>query len=272
MKRIADWSAPPVVTSTAGLTLVPLVVVLAMDLRGSAVWAIVLVVVMAVLPFAVPQLLARGALWAGLLALSAASWTGLGHEDCGCDSDVSLSLWVLWGAFAVALLGLGRPRNPWAANSTPSAFQATLTGGLILGGADVAWLGVASMFSLQPSEWTHHVPWAGLRLVAMMALILVSLWGTVRLKTWGVLLGVCCNVLLLLGMADALPTALVGDRLLLMALMAGPAAHLLLQLPLLWSMTTGHVPGWARRDFRHAGRAVVLLLCAATGLHAWLWR
>jgi hypothetical protein len=271
MKQIADWSAPPILTSTAGLTLAPLVVVLAMDLRGGVVWAMALVVVMAALPFALPQLLARGALWAGLLTVSSASWTGLGHEDCGCEGSMSLSLWVLWGAFAVALLGLGRPRNPWSNSTTPSAFQATLTGGLILGAADVAWLGVGTMFALRQLEWNPQFPWASVRLVAMMVLILASLWGTVRLKTWGVLLGACCNVVLLGGMVDALPASRHDDERLLLALMAGPAAHLLLQLPLLWSMATGKAPGWAHRDFRHAGRVVVVLLCAVTGLHAWLW-
>lgn len=211
-------------------------------------------------PQLLPAVLGRGALWFCFMGLAA---MGLFLEMPEGDPMVRYLASV--ASLAWALVVLGRPVAGRGDVFAPSAFGATLTAGLILGGADVFWLFAGTYTSTRGHEVSPA--WV-VTLASLGVLVLAALWGTVRLRVWGVLLGVACNVTLVTLMGHQAATLRGDNRIGVLILCAGAAVHLLLQAPVLWDMVVGHPPAWATRPLRHTGGAVVLLVFSALVIRA----
>jgi hypothetical protein len=177
------------------------------------------------------QLLARGAWWSFLL--------GGGLMSIGAPHEVARFGCVIVACNAVALLAAGRTGLGEGPGSfRPVAFRGTLLLALVLAIADTGafvWMGSGTaMFTGRPSLLIMAVPMA------------VGVIGLLRLRTWGLLVSMASNLLVvILGLGGVL--YLEGP---LRALFVSSAClQLLIPLPMLVTIWRGRTPGpdgWRR--------------------------
>lgn len=174
------------------------------------------------------QLLARGAWWSLLLA------GGLGAL---IDADRRFSIMVVCNA--IALLAAGRSGlTDGAGRFQPVAFRGTLVLALVLAIADTGaflWTGYA--LAVREHQFS---------LILLAVPMAIGIVGLLRMRTWGLFLGVACN----LTVAVLAVTRVLGLPDILRLLFLGTAClQLLIPLPMFVSIVRRRRPdpdGWRR--------------------------
>jgi len=200
------------------------------------------------------QVLARGFWWSFLLFGTFLSVTGDGSERSLGPG------WALAGG--VALLAAGRLGLDAAdARFRPVAFRGTLVLTLVLAMADLLlflWVGIVDV------DRGHG------GLLLLLPPMAAGVIGLLRLRTWGLLVGIATNLLIVTLMAtEVLHVPHWSVRVLIMS---SAVAQLIVPLPMLVTIATGRAPGpdrW-RRAQAVGATCVILALVGVSACWSWL--